>query len=111
MEYSFTQVNQTSVPTAPFHSMQLGHTFQRMLQNIADVNPTYGPPYLMKLDLSDGYYRVPLAPHAVLQLALTLLPACNGTLFFSTPLTPIWNRPHKLLTYPVSTVPLTSLRP
>ncbi len=87
MDYSFTQVNQTSVLIAPFHSMQLGHTFQRVLQTVAYANPSYGPPYLMKLDLLDGYYRVPLTPHAALQLAVTLLPAPDGTPLDGIPLT------------------------
>lgn len=35
------------------------------------------PPLLMKIDLSGGYYRVPLAPHAALELAVLLPP--DGT--------------------------------
>jgi len=64
MDYSFTGVNQASLPLAPTHSMQLGNTLPRLLQRIAYANPDHGPPLLLKLNLSDGYYRIRLSPEA-----------------------------------------------
>ncbi len=71
MDYSFTEVNQYSIPLAP-DSMQIGHTLHRLLQNIAYANPAFGPPLLCKFDLSDGYYRVRLTPEAALELAVVI---------------------------------------
>jgi len=72
MDYTFNQVNQNSLPLAPMHAMQFGNCLQRVLQRIAYCNPGYGPPLLAKLDLADGYYRVPLSQEASLELAVVL---------------------------------------
>jgi hypothetical protein len=72
MDYSFNGVNQSSLPIAPMQAMQFGHCLQRVLQRIAYCNPLYGPPLLAKLDLADGYYRVPLSQEASLELAVVL---------------------------------------
>jgi hypothetical protein len=52
--------------------MQLGHTLPRILQRIAYANPAHGPPLLLKLDLSNGYYHIQLSPEAALELAVVL---------------------------------------
>ena len=72
MDYTFTDINSSSVPLSPLSSMQFGQTLQRLLQRIAYADPSHGPPLLMKLDLSDGYYRIHLSPEAALELAVTL---------------------------------------
>jgi hypothetical protein len=54
--------------------MQFGHAWQRFLQHVAYVDPAYGPPLIAKLDLADGYYRVPLSSNAALELAVVLPP-------------------------------------
>jgi hypothetical protein len=52
--------------------MQFGHAFQRLIQRIVYCNPQYGPPVMAKVDLADGYYRIPLSPMAALELAVVL---------------------------------------
>jgi hypothetical protein len=74
MDYTFNNINQTSLPIAPFSAMQFGSTLQRLLQRLAYCNPSFGPPLMAKIDLADGYYRIPLAPTAALQLAVILPP-------------------------------------
>jgi len=54
MDYTFTEINSSSVPLSPLSSMQFGQTLQRLLQRIAYADPSHGPPLLLKLDLSDG---------------------------------------------------------
>jgi hypothetical protein len=78
MDYSFSMVNQNSVPLHPSHAMQFGATLQRLLQRLVYCNPRHGPPLMAKVDLADGYYRVPLSPRAALQLAV-VLPADNNS--------------------------------
>jgi len=68
MDYSFTGVNQASLPLSPFQSMQFGHALPRLLQRIAYANPSHGLPLLLKLDMADGYYRIRLSPEAALEL-------------------------------------------
>jgi hypothetical protein len=75
MDYSYNYVNQTSLPIAPFTAMQ----------RIAYCNPQFCPPLLAKLDLADGYYRIPLAPAAALQLS-DVLPPDGGDNLISIPL-------------------------
>jgi hypothetical protein len=54
------------------HAMQFGGALQRLLQRIVYCNSQHGPPWMAKLDLADGYYRVPLSPLASLTLAVVL---------------------------------------
>jgi hypothetical protein len=75
LDYSFPphdNVNSASLPIAPTHAMQFGKAFQRLIQRIVYCNKNHGPPYMAKLDLADGYYRVPLSPLAALELAVVL---------------------------------------
>ncbi len=75
LDYSFpsdANVNADSLPIAPMHAMQFGQAFQCLLQRIVYCNRHYGPPWMAKLDLVDGYYRVPLSPRAALELAVML---------------------------------------
>jgi len=74
MDYTFNSVNQDSTPLAPYGAMQFGPALSRLLQHVVYANPDFGPVYLAKLDLADGYYRIPLAPHAAQQLAVVLPP-------------------------------------
>jgi hypothetical protein len=50
---------------------------RRILQRIAYCNTTFGPPLLAKIDMADGYYRIPLSADASLQLAV-VLPTDDG---------------------------------
>jgi hypothetical protein len=75
LDYSFPHgdnVNASSLPLAPSHAMQFGSTFHRILQRLVYCNRIHGPPLLAKIDLADGYYRVPLSPFAALELAVVL---------------------------------------
>jgi hypothetical protein len=72
MDYSFYHTNQASAPIDPTHAMQFGRTLKRLLQRIVYCNPRHGPPLLAKIDLADGYYRIPLSPSAALWLAVVI---------------------------------------
>jgi hypothetical protein len=66
MDYTFTAVNQGSLDITPMDAMQFGTTIHRILQRIAYAWSIHGPVLMSKIDLSDGYYRVPLSPSAAL---------------------------------------------
>ena len=52
VDYTWNRVNEETP------SMQFGRTLQCILQRIYDANPQFGPVYLSKYDLADGFYRV-----------------------------------------------------
>jgi hypothetical protein len=87
MDYSFFGTNAASVPLHPHHAMQFGSTLQRILQRLVYCNPSYGPPLLAKLDLADGYYRVPLSPEAALHLAVVIPSDIDSEFLTAVPLT------------------------
>jgi len=60
VDYSFYGINQETVNLAPKEAMQFGRALERILYHIRHANPKYGPVYLSKVDLSDGFYRVGL---------------------------------------------------
>jgi hypothetical protein len=72
MDYSYYDTNKGFLPIAPNRAMQFGTALPRLLQHLAYCHPSFGPPLLAKLDLADGYYRVPLSSTAALQLAVVL---------------------------------------
>jgi hypothetical protein len=52
--------------------MQFGSAFQRFIQQLVYANPQFGPPLMAKIDLTDGFYRVPLSLEAALELTVVL---------------------------------------
>ena len=87
IDYSFAGVNQASLPLAPFLSMQFGTTLQRLLRCIAYANTKFEPVHMLKFDLAGGYYRVPLAPQAAVELAVIIPGDKEGTNYVGIPLT------------------------
>lgn len=77
VDLSFYFTNQECLPVAPSESMQFGRTLQRILQRILLSDPTFGPVYLSKIDIADGFYRIQLSARDVPKLAV-LLPAGPG---------------------------------
>lgn len=59
-DYSFSNVNADTLPAAPNDAMQFGHALDRLLYKVHHANRRYGPVYLIKVDLADGFYRVPV---------------------------------------------------
>ncbi|CAJ1939705.1 unnamed protein product [Cylindrotheca closterium] len=61
VDLSFYFTNQECLPVAPSESMQFGRTLQRILQRILLSDPSFGPVYLSKIDIADGFYRIQLS--------------------------------------------------
>ena len=59
-DYSWWDVNNETLPLAALESMQFGHALERILREILLSNPAYGPVNMLKVDISDGFYRVDL---------------------------------------------------
>mmetsp|Transcript_21332 Transcript_21332/g.32959 ORF Transcript_21332/g.32959 Transcript_21332/m.32959 type:complete len:780 (+) Transcript_21332:5035-7374(+) len=60
VDYSFSDVNAETLPLAAVESMQFGHALDRILREVLLADPALGPVQLLKVDISDGFYRINL---------------------------------------------------
>ena len=56
-DYTWSQVNEDTLPLVALEAMQFGHALERILWEILLANPERGPVKVNKTDLSDGFYR------------------------------------------------------
>jgi hypothetical protein len=74
---TFSGVNDATQHTGLQEAMRFGKALRRIMTQIVQANPTFGPVHLGKYDLTDGYYRIPLNPNQAMRLAC-LLPTATG---------------------------------
>ena len=72
VDLTFHGVNQDTVQLAPLESMQFGRTLERIIYRLRHANPRFGPTYLAKIDLSDGFYRIRVSTDTIPSLAVVL---------------------------------------
>lgn len=70
VDYSFYGVNDETLPLVADGSMQFGHAFNRILRHILFSDPHHGPVYLIKIDISDGFYRIDVNPDDIPRLGV-----------------------------------------
>ena len=58
VDYTFWGINDDTVPLAPYKAMQFGRAFERTLHKIRRANRRFGPTYMIKVDIADGFYRL-----------------------------------------------------
>ena len=58
VDYTFWGINEETVPLAPTESMQFGRALERVLRKIRRANRRYGPTFMIKVDIADGFYRL-----------------------------------------------------
>ena len=73
-DYTWSNVNQDTIPLAAMEAMQFGHALERILREILLANVNHGFVYLNKTDLSDGFYRVGLVPEDIPKLGVIFPP-------------------------------------
>ena len=71
-DHSFSPVNDTTAPHAPPEAMQFGGALPRTLRSVRHANPKYGPVFLAKHDVKDGFYRMFLRAGDCPHLAIIL---------------------------------------
>ena len=76
-DYSWWNVNSDTLPLAAMEAMQFGHALDRILREILLSNPRHGPVHLIKVDISDGFYRVDLNIDDIPKLGL-IFPTSDG---------------------------------
>lgn len=77
VDYTFSGVNKDTLQLAPQEAMQFGRTLDRLLQHLSEIDPRHGPVYLIKLDISDGFYRMHLHPSDIPLLGV-IMPSTKG---------------------------------
>lgn len=70
VDYTFHDVNEETMPAAPAEAMQFGRALDRILLAILRAPEEHGPVYLLKVDLSDGFYRIPIRATDVAKLGV-----------------------------------------
>jgi hypothetical protein len=80
VDYIYSGVNKERVKLAPPEVMQFGKALQRVLAKVVHANPYYGPVYLSKIDIADGFYRNAIHPRDVPCLLALVLPKTEGAL-------------------------------
>lgn len=76
-DYSYFGINDETLRLAPAEAMQFGKTLIRLLTTIHHANDRFGPVYMSKVDLSDGFYRLWLRAEDAAHLAV-LFPTREG---------------------------------
>ena len=61
-DYSYFDVNADTFNIAPSEAIQFGRTLWRLPYCIHHANSNFGPVYMSKVDLSDGFYQLWLRP-------------------------------------------------
>ena len=69
---TYSGVNEVTVPLAPKEAMQFGQALRRILIQIHHANPCWGPVYMAKDDISDGFYNVFVNANGVKQFSIIL---------------------------------------
>ena len=72
VDLTFWGVNDETISYVPKEAMQFGRSFERLIFNVRHANPSFGPVYLAKFDIANGFYRVPLDPETALALSVVL---------------------------------------
>ncbi|KAI2499906.1 hypothetical protein MHU86_14576 [Fragilaria crotonensis] len=92
VDYSFSDVNTETFQLAPKEAMQFGRALQRVFTTIVHADPRYGPVYLAKIDVADGFYRVWIQIDDVPKLGVVLptAPGCQPLVAFPLALPMGW---------------------
>ena len=77
VDYSFWGLNYETMKLAPVGAMQFGTAPLRICEALMKANPEYGPVFMYKNDMSDGFYRIRLSTSAALKLGV-ILPRFEG---------------------------------
>ena len=69
-DYSYFKTNAEFLPVACLSAMQYGRALARLIHKIVYADPALGYNYLLKADVSDGFYRIGLRPEDAPKLGL-----------------------------------------
>lgn len=76
-DLTYSGVNADTVSLAPTEAMQFGNALRRILFQIYRADPRWGPVYLAKADISDGFYNITVNANGTKQFGI-VLPTAPG---------------------------------
>ena len=77
VDYSFHGVNDDTLDICAREAMQFGRALERYIRHIVTADPRFGPVHMIKVDISDGFYRVWLRLPDIPQLGVAF-PSLDG---------------------------------
>ena len=86
VDYTYSGLNAETLPWAPREAMQFGRALQRVFTTLVHADARYGPVYMSKIDVADGFYRVWVQYHDVPKLGVILPTSPNSTPLIAFPL-------------------------
>jgi hypothetical protein len=72
VDYTFSGINDETVPLSPREAMQFGRALERIIAQVVHSNPKFGPVQFLKIDIADGFYRVWLKIEDVVKLGVAI---------------------------------------
>ena len=85
VDYTYSGVNNETARLAPPEAMQFGKALKRVLTKVVHADPAYGPVFLGKIDIADGFYRIGLQVRDIPKLGV-ILPSDGGEPLVAFPL-------------------------
>ena len=85
-DYTYSGVNPDTLCLVPTDAMQYGKALDRYVRHILLADPKFGPVYMLKCDLADGYYRLNLVVRDIPKLALVFPTKPNEEPLIALPL-------------------------
>ena len=77
VDHTWFGMNDHTVPNLPHEVMQFGNTLPRLLWLIHHADPTEGPLFLSKFDVTNGFYCIFLATDDALKFTI-MMPCYDG---------------------------------
>jgi len=84
--YTFSEVNANTVDLTSHLPLQFGRALLHILCKIVTSDPTFGPIFIIKLNLADGFYQIHLAPQHILALGVAFPTQPGKPLLIAFPL-------------------------
>jgi hypothetical protein len=72
VDYTFSTVNANTTKLAHSEAMQFGKALERIITQIVEADPAYGPVQLIKIDIADGFYRITVNAADIPKLAVAI---------------------------------------
>ena len=85
-DYTYSGVGPNTIALVPQEAMQYGKALERYLRHFLLADPKFGPIYMLKCDLADGYYRLGLVIRDIPRLAVAFPSALQDDPLIALPL-------------------------
>ena len=80
VDYTWSGINQDTIPLTPKESIQFGRIIQQLLQQLSWTHPQFGPIHMGKVNIADSFYCIDNQPSHTPKLAVALSTAYNTKL-------------------------------